>query len=506
MKKLLLLLLLSFPATAQTIPFTSSSMMYMKPAAAVQSSNSIMNKVVNYTCTTNYYVNASTGNDGNTATQAQSPSTPWQTIQHATSGAAVFTAGACINVAAGNYTGTVSLQRSGGGAGNANATNGYAVLRCSTPASPFTGIRPSCILSVNVTSGPGVFMGYSYAGIDGFEITNNNTNDVNGINSNASSIHHLFVYNSYVHGFGGGGIGFNQGEYYYVQGNEVSGNACCSTFDDSGISFFEQTSTGSESGTLDLALGSFTTPAGTVHIHDVVSNNISYNNVENNVHGNNTDTDGEGIIMDCNHLPTSCGGGTNYPYGMLLYGNIVYGNGGKGIEVGRSNNVWVVNNTSYGNNTDIHACAVTAGACTNTGGTGGDYGQAELWGTCSQQYTFQNNIGVAVPGTTAPTNQAYAGGSTGGCSGINSINNTWSNNIFFIQGPNTSLNSTVNVWFCCTVDNDVISSPSNKISVDPKFTNAGSHNFKLQSTSPGLNAGTSALSGLGIATPNIGAL
>jgi len=518
MRKILLLLtLLCAPATAQTVPFTSSSMMFMKPAATAQSTNAIMNKVVNYTCTTNYYVDGLNGNNSNAGT-APGSGHAWATIAKATSGNTVFNAGVCVNVApTATYNENVILAKSGGGAGSNNSVSGYAVLRCSTTASPFTGVRPVCVINGQQSGGGTAALDFtaSYAILDGFEVTNATTGvDVNCVHSGSqtSGPNHLGIYNSYVHGCGGGGIGFNSGEYFYIQGNEVAGNACCSLSYDSGISLFQLASTGSESGTLDAALKNFTTPAGTVHIHNVISNNLSYNNVENNPNNDNKDSDGEGIILDCNQgaaCPRTAGS-VNYPYGFLLYGNILYGNGSNGIEVGQSYNAWVVNNTAYGNNTDIHGCYNTNGACTNVGGTNGDYNKAELWGTCGGRYTFQNNIGVAVPGTVAPVNQAYAGGSTGGC-GSNTLtqNDTWANNIFNMAGSNVSLNSTVNVWFCCTSNQDTIPSSgpgANKINVDPKFTNPGSHNFTLQSTSPGLNAGTSALSGLGIATPNIGAL
>src|ERR1700722_4945840 len=56
---------------------------------------------------TNYYVNAATGNDSNTAVQAQNPSTPWLTISHAVAAYTLGAAGAVIHVAGGTYGGTL---------------------------------------------------------------------------------------------------------------------------------------------------------------------------------------------------------------------------------------------------------------------------------------------------------------------------------------------------------------------------------------------------------------
>ena len=56
-----------------------------------------------------YYVNATTGSNANTVSDAQNPATPWQTIQHAVTNA---NSGATISVAAGTYSENVVVNKS----------------------------------------------------------------------------------------------------------------------------------------------------------------------------------------------------------------------------------------------------------------------------------------------------------------------------------------------------------------------------------------------------------
>lgn len=476
--------------------------------------NGIYPKIVQYTCSPTYYVASSGGSDSNTSTQAQSISTPWATIGHALSTA--FAPGACISVVAGTYNVSINLENSGGTAGNANTTSGYAVLKCNTPAAPYTGTMPSCKLIGPNGSGCVVCFKAPYTIIDGFEVTvvtqsPANPAADNGINSSTAAEHHLGVYNSYFHDMGGGGIGMNAGEYFYLQGNVVSGTSFNSPYWDSAISIFQMVATGSESGALDI-IGTYNGAGSSVHFHNVVTNNICHNNVESSsaVFGPGGTaapaTDGECIIMDCNNNPTSCSNSNpQYDFATLVYGNIGYANGGKGIEVGRSNNILLANNTLYNNNLGPY----------NTGVTG-NIDHAELWITCGSNNTWINNIGVAVPGTSSPTSGNFAAGSTGGCSGAGGIgytlHNTWTSNIFDNFGSNTSTNGYVLVNYPGTDNSDVIAHPPNlTIPTNPLWTSPGSANFTLQSGSPasGTAASLSSIfSGFSAAVTanNIGAL
>jgi hypothetical protein len=80
-----------------------------------------------------YYVNAATGDDSRTKTDATNPATPWKSVTNA---AAKAVAGDTIHIASGVYTGTVSpasgsytlpLQIVGNGAPTLRSTNGYGL-------------------------------------------------------------------------------------------------------------------------------------------------------------------------------------------------------------------------------------------------------------------------------------------------------------------------------------------------------------------------------------------
>ena len=56
--------------------------------------------------------------------------------------------------------------------------------------------------------------------------------------------------------------------------------------------------------------------------------------------------------MDDFHNSQNGSAAGNYPFTTLVENNLVYGNGGKGIQVFLSDNVTIRNNTAYFNNRD----------------------------------------------------------------------------------------------------------------------------------------------------------
>ena len=596
-----------------------------------------------YSCSTNYYVNAATGNDSRTSTQAQSSSTPWLTIGKATTGSSVFGPGTCVNVAPGTYAEDVTMANSSGTAGNANSATGNAVLRCSTAATPWlaywtlgiSGSNPSCLITT-ASDSPYAIVDFphtsAYSILDGFDITQpfqgsqsvsafayNSTTGVvtltlgggaevcpqtgfsvagltgtgsisiaNGYffagagtacsgsapatattvtytvatgltmvyvtggtlsygvgatygvgtdigNPNPGG-HHYSVLNSRIHDTPGAGADWLFADDIFMVGNVIFNTAWGNGNDTSGISLVEntaQTGTGAFDGTYGSVSG--------VLVRNVLANNVTEHN--GNLYA--PFSDGNGIIVDTmNGTQSSCT--PTYSFGTLLYGNVSYLNGGKGLHTFFSSHTATINNTSYSNNWDILNSSATQ--------------RADLDEVCGNGNIVQNNIAVATAGSVnkQPDNIAAGsydlGGSTFGVGGL------WNNNILdgngsfgcfnigssglagvtCYNGVASILKTNPSAWASGTsysqsalvlgsdgntyaslvnsnAGNNPISSPTkwqnnglanNSYPTDPLFTSTSLPNFVLQSGSPALGASTSAVTALGgpsVATPNIGA-
>ncbi len=327
---------------------------------------------------------ATNGSDSRTPAQAQNSSTPWLTMQHAHD-AITSPAGACVNVAAGTYTGGVGFTNKGG---NNAAADGYFVFRCM--------VMNQCIINSNsnVFEIRGINRaanGVHHIIIDGFTMAASSAvayqsgvsiwDGVGGANSDTNySTHHIWIINNIIHGYGQSGIQINDGEFFYVLHNTTYGNST-GTCDarGSGISmgFLKQTPGG-----LTLTSDDLVNPnpyIGTLTpFRNVTAWNITYNN---NVNGCNQ-SDGNGLIMD--HFDI---GGTMYPYRSLVAFNIMYNNGGSGLDVFVTDNITIANNTSYNN-------SLLAGYNAT--------GRAELqWhsvDTAQINNNMFNNIAMAIPG------------------------------------------------------------------------------------------------------------
>ena len=126
-----------------------------------------------------FYVNSSTGNDSNDGSQAR----PWKTIQHADSALTLGTNGTIVNVAAGNYSGPITTNRSG-----------TPTQRIVWQGAPNYGTKISMInWSVNG----------SYTDVVGFEGTSPGGNgfaiQIGPPSGNSNSVH---ILNNYFHDFG----------------------------------------------------------------------------------------------------------------------------------------------------------------------------------------------------------------------------------------------------------------------------------------------------------------
>lgn len=188
----------------------------------------------------------------------------------------------------------------------------------------------------------------------------------------------------------------------------------------------------------------------------IVRDNVSYNNTTEN----GATTDCNGIMVDSNNRPNDRH--DDYPFETLIEGNIVYGNGGAGVQLAWSNNVTVANNTAYHNHQD----------------PGADTWRGELGNMASSHNTFVNNIAVADPAVryaSALSNVSFKG----------EVNTdvVWKNNLTYNGTPGAASMNTNNG------NSTASAKDGNLIGVDPQFVNPGKADFHLRPTSPAIDRG-----------------
>jgi hypothetical protein len=434
-----------------------------------------------YACTKNYYVatNGSDSNDGATAASA------WQTLQHADTvlpggGAA---AGTCINVEPGTYGSGVMISHGG----NLAASTGYVVYRC-------TVLDACTVTDVKAQGQNGSFvfnprqpMTGNYVIIDGFKLTAASETPFGqgvelwaGSNSFTPSVHHVWIMNSIISGYGQSGIQMNEGEYFFAIHNIVFGNANagCSA-QGSGISFANLIARAGYTRTHDDSKTKVYGTIGTA-FHNVVEYNVLYNNATTScgTSKNPYDSDGNNIIMDTLRWE-GVSGAIAYPYGTLIAYNVVYNSGGGGIHIFNSDNVTAANNSCYNAYLDPYNTA-SARACIDTNGSYND--------------TIINNLAVAIPVApigscafnTAPYaqfNTALVGAPPGGMTA-----DSFSHNITQLQGGHDSC------WGAFGKDSptgeapmfqaDTYSCSANKCATNPGWVNVGGASTGTETTKP----------------------
>lgn len=178
-----------------------------------------------------------------------------------------------------------------------------------------------------------------------------------GVKKNGSNNpHHIIVQNCNIHHCSGAGLEAINADYIVFKNNIVHSNAWWSSYGDSGINMFQFIN-------FDFASG----------YHNYITANYVYDNEEFVNEGNSGKIlDGNGIIIDS----FSDGG---YTGKTLISNNIVFSNGGRGIEVFKSVNVDVVNNTTY----------------QNMRSTSPDINDGELYANTTSNVRFINNIAYA---------------------------------------------------------------------------------------------------------------
>ncbi|MGD9862001.1 MAG: nitrous oxide reductase family maturation protein NosD [Pseudodonghicola sp.] len=364
-----------------------------------------------------YYV-STTGSDSADGSAAS----PFRSINQALSSG--LKPGDEVVVRSGTYNENVNITT--GGSAAADIT-----LRSEVPGGAV--IQPSGgwnAISVNA----------NYVTINGFEIVG-----ANGDGIEANNVHHISVLNNTVHGSGESGIQFNWSEFIRIEGNTTYGNATDGWF--SGISIYQNRNI-----TGDTTTEGFRT---------IVRNNISYDNVtETGQH-----TDGNGIIID-DFQSTQTGGYPSYTYPTLVENNLVYENGGKGIQVTWSDYVTVRNNTAYHNNQDD----------LNSGTWRGEISNSQ-----SSNNTFVNNIMVADPSVNA-NNTAIDNTSYGGYSNDNVV---WANNLTF-NGTDGKASVRTDGGNAMPAARD-----GNLLGVNPDFVDPSSGDFHLRANSDAVDTGSS---------------
>lgn len=190
--------------------------------------------------------------------------------------------------------------------------------------------------------------------------------------------HHIQIEDNVIHDSAGAGVSTHWSDWLNIERNVVYNNALDTTggIFTSGISIFQ-------SKDIDTQTGSKINIVG----------NVVYAN-KNSCNGSCQTLDGNGIIIDDARQTQNVGGfpasDIPPPYAGLtnIYNNVVYGNGGRGIHLYRSNNISVFSNTVRRNQTDSKTSAVY---------------QGDIMAVESGGFKIWSNISVSDEGARAPS-------------------------------------------------------------------------------------------------------
>ena len=404
-----------------------------------------------YQCVRDFHVDAAAapGSDG-------SAEHPWKSPQ-AANNSGVLRAGDCVELASGAYDLDASLKLTTGG--NHNAADGYVVYRSVEPHGAHLIAHAGVYQVINIQT--------AYIVVDGLDIDGNHASAGEALSvAGNPAHHHIVVEHNLIHDAGGGGLQMNDSEYFWVIGNLIYGNARINTWQESGISTYQaQAATDFTPTQADEALP----------WHIVIAGNISHDNGETYACDTpGCHTDGNGIIID-KTLNVDRQGGVPYTGGVLVAGNLVYGNGGAGIQGFFSQKVTVANNTVYGDHLD-----------TQNGGTW----RGELSNVNSDHVAWINNIACAVPGAGILADNSAILAAT-----MDHYDNaavTWTRNLTCGGGVKVS------------PANGGVRPDLNLLDRDPRFTDLAGHGFTLRADSPAWQTGQPE-PWLNAPAPNVGA-
>jgi hypothetical protein len=353
-----------------------------------------------------------------------------------------------VIVMPGVYLEQVVVSKGGG-------PSGYLTLRSLVPQAAKIRSPKDSYSAVNITS--------NYVILEGFDVQAGGTGHgieatfLDGNRAN-NGPHHITIVDNISHQNAGSGIGVAYGDFYTIERNVCFGNCGTNAYQGSGISIYAARSV----------------PGSSEPFRNFVRGNVCFDNMEIDLPGDPQPphSDGNGIIID--DLTNSQSGHPAgvYPFRTLVENNVCYDNGGRGVHVFLSNNVVVLNNTSYHNNRDRLNPGTWRGELSNVG---------------SSNTIWVNNIGVADPAANNK-NSAINQGST---PHLKSDEVVWFNNLTFDGRPgHTSLNlDRPNPTLTISAPN------SNLLGVDPQFAGVevnAATDLRLRPESPAVDAGTSA--------------
>jgi parallel beta-helix repeat protein len=247
-----------------------------------------------------------------------------------------------------------------------------------------------------------------------------------------SRAHHVIVRKNKVSKCPGGGIYSLQADYLRIEDNVVWGNSFYSPYGNSGISMYQNWNSDTT-----------TTTKMVIRRNVVYSNN---NFIPCSCVNFEFITDGNGIIIDDGRNTQNGGTGAPYRGKTLITNNIVYENGGRAIHVFLSDNVTILNNTTYRNSFNP---AID---------------QGEITSVESSNVRVYNNI-------------------------IYARSDRPSNTRLGTQSEKNSQVYDYNLVFDGT--NFDTGQPNNIFYQDPRFVNISAKDFRLQTNSPAIDAGTS---------------
>ncbi len=295
----------------------------------------------------NYYVSPN-GNDLNTGI---TQNTPYRTIQKA---ADLTLPGDTVFVMNGTFTTSSSfltVNRSG-------TSTEWIVYQALKGHSPKVKVSGSVWATVTISADYIVFEGIELEGDlqnlnladaeDAEAHAENGGNDWNryaiynnsgitlGGNSSLGN-HHMIVRNCRIHDFPGSGISGIKSDYVTVENNEVYNVNWYTMYAGSAISLWHTYNSDMKTGYKNFVRRNICYNSKTL-VNWVVTKSLS---------------DGNGIIIDDNRQTQDGKLGTAYVGHTLVENNICFNNGGSGIHAYSSNNVDIINNTTFNNGTVV---------------------------------------------------------------------------------------------------------------------------------------------------------
>ncbi|MFK7963624.1 MAG: right-handed parallel beta-helix repeat-containing protein [Burkholderiaceae bacterium] len=251
-------------------------------------------------------------------------------------------------------------------------------------------------------------------------------------NAPTQNPHHVVIRGNKIEKCPGSGIGIVRSDYLLIENNIVSGNAWWSPYGNSGISLYQNYNSDQSTGYKVVVRGNVVTD--------------TYNKFPSFFA--RVISDGNGIIVDDARNTQNFSGIVGSPYKgrTLIDSNVVYRNGGRGINIFTSDHVDVVNNTLYQNSLQ------------------NETPEGEISMVSTSDINLVNNI--LVPLSYRPALTRWNGSDSTGAGAAHFI----ANNLVW---GGTGFNG---------------SEATNLIGVNPQFVDAANNDFRLAATSPAIDA------------------